>query len=135
MDNTIKLTQSTTKSEIDAPVNEATMQSIKERYEEEKTKRLRDDGNAQYIDASKSAQFEQFGADPWVDPVSIEPISTKFPDNHPHRNTHRRSRMGRNPIRSPNDQIGHSGPEYSNHRSGWWIRGNLVLESIPRADV
>lgn len=46
IDNTVKLTHLTTKSEIDAPVNEATMQSIKERYEAEKVKRLRDDGNA-----------------------------------------------------------------------------------------
>ncbi|RAO64848.1 uncharacterized protein BHQ10_000860 [Talaromyces amestolkiae] len=52
----------------------------KARFEEEKTKRLRSDGNAQFIEIAKVAQFARFADDPWVDPAAIQPLRAKFPD-------------------------------------------------------
>jgi hypothetical protein len=57
------------------------MDLIKERYEEERTKRLCSNGNAQYIETSKLVEFEQFMIDHWVDSASVKLISTKFPGN------------------------------------------------------
>ncbi|KAJ5740922.1 hypothetical protein N7493_000794 [Penicillium malachiteum] len=57
--------------------------NINERYETESNKRLRHDGNAQYIEPSTSATpsdpYTQFSKDPWVDPSKIEILQTKFP--------------------------------------------------------
>lgn len=47
----------------------------KARYEEERKKRLRDDGNAQFIEVAKSAQYERFADDLWVDPTAVQPLS------------------------------------------------------------
>jgi len=54
---------------------------IKARYEEEREKRLRDDGNAQFIEAAKSAQYERFVDDPWVDPTAVQSLQAKFSNN------------------------------------------------------
>jgi hypothetical protein len=40
---------------------------IEKRYGEERAKRLRDDGIAQFIDISLSDKFQHFIEDPWVD--------------------------------------------------------------------
>jgi hypothetical protein len=50
------------------------MDLIKERYKEERTKRLCSNGNAQYIETSKLVQFEQFMIDPCVDSASVKPV-------------------------------------------------------------
>ncbi|KAJ5761635.1 hypothetical protein N7533_003674 [Penicillium manginii] len=50
------------------------MDLIKERYEEERTKRLCSNGNTQYIETSKLVEFEQFMIDHWVDSASVKPI-------------------------------------------------------------
>lgn len=53
----------------------------KKRYEKEREKRLRNDGNAQFVDISLSDQYRRFADDPWVDPVAVEAVRTKFPNN------------------------------------------------------
>lgn len=50
------------------------------RYEEEKAKRLRDDGTKQFVDVLLSNQHERFAEDPWVDSTTIQEIGNKFPD-------------------------------------------------------
>lgn len=52
----------------------------KARYEEERKKRLRSDGNAQFIQIAKSAQYARFGDDTWVDLATVQPLQAKFPD-------------------------------------------------------
>ncbi|KAJ6006028.1 hypothetical protein N7451_003972 [Penicillium sp. IBT 35674x] len=55
---------------------------MKVRYEEERKKRLREDGNAQFIEVSEFPQYEHFADDPWVDPTAVQPpLQEKFPDN------------------------------------------------------
>ncbi|KAJ5587878.1 uncharacterized protein N7459_003643 [Penicillium hispanicum] len=54
---------------------------VKKRYAEERAKRLRDDGNAQFIDISLSARHERFAEDPWVNPAAIEAVQSKFPNS------------------------------------------------------
>ncbi|KAJ5898036.1 hypothetical protein N7504_008324 [Penicillium tannophilum] len=55
---------------------------MKARYEEERKKRLRDDGNAQFIEVSESPQYKRFADDPWVDPTAVQPpLQERFPDN------------------------------------------------------
>lgn len=66
-----------TANEID-PIQLA---QTKARYEEERTKRLRSDGNAQFIEVAKSAQYARFADDPWVKPAAIQPLQVKFPDD------------------------------------------------------
>ncbi|KAJ5715778.1 uncharacterized protein N7483_012959 [Penicillium malachiteum] len=53
---------------------------IQIRYEQERKKRLRDDGNAQYIEVAKSPQHEHFVEDPWVEPLAVKSIYDKFPN-------------------------------------------------------
>ncbi|KAJ5638842.1 hypothetical protein N7528_001232 [Penicillium herquei] len=53
---------------------------IQIRYEQERQKRLRDDGNAQYIEIAKSAQYGHFAEDPWVDPAAVKSLHEKFAD-------------------------------------------------------
>ncbi|MDG2026133.1 MAG: NAD(P)/FAD-dependent oxidoreductase [Acidimicrobiales bacterium] len=48
---------------------------IRERYERERQKRLRDDGLAQYVDLT--GQFEDFDIDPWVEPGFTRDAITK----------------------------------------------------------
>jgi hypothetical protein len=54
---------------------------IEKRYGEERAKRLRDDGIAQFIDISLSDKFQHFLEDPWVDPTTVKDAQAMFPDN------------------------------------------------------
>jgi cation diffusion facilitator CzcD-associated flavoprotein CzcO len=58
--------------------------NLKMRYDEERAKRLRDDGINQYVDISLSKQHDKFLEDSWVDPAAVKPVDTMFPDNHVH---------------------------------------------------
>ncbi|KAJ5165890.1 hypothetical protein N7492_006186 [Penicillium capsulatum] len=49
------------------------------RYEEERAKRVRDDGTKQFIDIVDSSPHRHFGEDPWMDASTIEGIEAKFP--------------------------------------------------------
>lgn len=62
-------------------INPSQLAQMKARYEEERKKRLRDDGNAQFIEVAKSAQYERFADDPWVDPAAVQPLQSMFPNN------------------------------------------------------
>lgn len=53
---------------------------IKARYEEERKKRLRADGNAQFIQTAESARYAHFADDPWVEWATVQPLQAKFPD-------------------------------------------------------
>lgn len=66
----------TTANEMD-PIQLA---QTKARYEEERKKRLRADGNTQFIQIAKSAQYARFADDPWVDSATVQPLQAKFPD-------------------------------------------------------
>lgn len=70
-------TLSTPNEEVDP----TRLAQIKARYEEERKKRLRDDGNAQFIEVAKSAQYKRFVDDPWVDPAVVQPLRAKFINN------------------------------------------------------
>ncbi|KAJ6154966.1 hypothetical protein N7485_013335 [Penicillium canescens] len=67
--------------QLDEKSDAINMAEVKERYEQERQKRLRDDGNAQYIEIANSDDYGRFAEDPWVDPASIEPIEGKFPND------------------------------------------------------
>ncbi|OJJ42200.1 hypothetical protein ASPZODRAFT_147684 [Penicilliopsis zonata CBS 506.65] len=54
---------------------------MKARYEQEREKRLRADGNAQFIQINQSTQYAQFAADPWADPVDLPSLQAQFPGN------------------------------------------------------
>lgn len=41
-------------------------------YNRERAKRLRQDGNAQYVDIPHSDRYARFGEDPWHDPVELD---------------------------------------------------------------
>lgn len=62
--------------------NVNTLDQVTNHYIEEREKRLRDDGNAQYIDISLSDQYKHFHEDPWVDPAAVKDIQAQFPNNH-----------------------------------------------------
>lgn len=51
---------------------------VQQKYGEERSKRLRSDGNAQYVDLSTSEKFRHFRDDPWIDPhasVGSSPVT------------------------------------------------------------
>ncbi|KAF2007653.1 pyridine nucleotide-disulfide oxidoreductase-like protein [Amniculicola lignicola CBS 123094] len=54
---------------------------VQERYGEERAKRLRADGNSQFIEPSLDGKFKSFLGDPWIDPSTIQDAETMFPDN------------------------------------------------------
>jgi cation diffusion facilitator CzcD-associated flavoprotein CzcO len=54
---------------------------LEKRYGEERAKRLRDDGNNQFVDISISDKFASFLEDPWVDAAEVKDAKTMFPDN------------------------------------------------------
>lgn len=54
---------------------------VEKRYNEERAKRLRDEGNSQFIEPSLSEKFHSFIEDPWADSATIRDIKTMFPDN------------------------------------------------------
>ncbi|KAF2811306.1 FAD/NAD(P)-binding domain-containing protein [Mytilinidion resinicola] len=54
---------------------------IEKRYGEERAKRLRDDGDSQFVDISLSDKFHSFLDDPWVDAAPVKNASSMFPNN------------------------------------------------------
>jgi hypothetical protein len=74
-------TMSSTETYQDEPLSRAEEVQIEKRYGEERAKRLRDDGDAQFIDISLSDKFQHFQEDPWVDPATIKDAQAMFPDN------------------------------------------------------
>ncbi|KAF2793764.1 FAD/NAD(P)-binding domain-containing protein [Melanomma pulvis-pyrius CBS 109.77] len=54
---------------------------VQQRYDEERTKRLREDGDNQFVDISLSDKFKSFIEDPWVDTTAVKDAKTMFPDN------------------------------------------------------
>ncbi|KAF2250183.1 FAD/NAD(P)-binding domain-containing protein [Trematosphaeria pertusa] len=54
---------------------------VGKRYGEERAKRLRDDGNDQFIDISLSDKFQSFLEDPWVDRAAVKDARSMFPSN------------------------------------------------------
>lgn len=65
----------------DEGVNGVDALQVEKRYGEERAKRLRDEGNEQYVDVSLSDKFRHFQDDPWADPAAIKDIRTMFPNN------------------------------------------------------
>ena len=57
------------------------MVQVQKRYGEERAKRLRDDGNGQFIDNSLSNKFESFLKDPWVNSAAVKDVHSLFPDH------------------------------------------------------
>ncbi|KAH8694178.1 hypothetical protein BGW36DRAFT_301315 [Talaromyces proteolyticus] len=66
---------------VDGDVNESELVTTQRRYEQERRKRLRDSGNAQFIDISLSNQHDGFLEDPWADFEAVETVQAKFPVN------------------------------------------------------
>lgn len=56
-------------------------QNREQRYVEQRVKRLREDGNNQFLDVSLDHSFGPFIRDPWVDPEKVKVASTMFPEN------------------------------------------------------
>ena len=54
---------------------------VEQRYGEERAKRLRDDGDHQFVDISLSDKFHHFQEDPWVDTAAVKDARSMFPDN------------------------------------------------------
>jgi hypothetical protein len=54
---------------------------VQKRYKEERNKRLRTEGNSQFVDISNSDQFQHMQDDPWVDASKIKDARTMFPHN------------------------------------------------------
>ena len=54
---------------------------IEKRYGEERAKRLRDDGNNQFVDISHSSKFQHFQEDPSVDTAAVKDARTMFPND------------------------------------------------------
>lgn len=52
---------------------------VQERYGKERAKRLREDGDNQFVDIALSDKFKSFLEDPWVDPASVKDAKTLFP--------------------------------------------------------
>lgn len=53
-------------SRLSAANIQATIDEMRQRYEQEKNKRLRDDGEAQFIDIRKSSTWRHYLDDPWI---------------------------------------------------------------------
>lgn len=51
---------------------ETAAMQIQQKYSEERNKRLRPDGTAQYVDLSRSDKFRHFEDDTWIDPNAPE---------------------------------------------------------------
>jgi cation diffusion facilitator CzcD-associated flavoprotein CzcO len=52
-----------------------------QRYSEERAKRLRDDGDNQFVDISLSDNFQSFLEDPWAEAAGVKEAKAMFPDN------------------------------------------------------
>ncbi|GAD91865.1 monooxygenase [Paecilomyces variotii No. 5] len=57
-----------------------TFEEATQRYLEERKKRLREDGDGQYIDIALSDEYRHFQDDPWVAQAAVKDIRTAFPD-------------------------------------------------------
>ncbi|KUJ08304.1 FAD/NAD(P)-binding domain-containing protein [Mollisia scopiformis] len=81
MDPTSKL--SAAQSYQDEEIVEDQFSKAQQRYGEERSKRLRKEGNDQFIDISTdlSDKFRHFQEDPWVDASAVKDAHTMFPDN------------------------------------------------------
>jgi len=60
---------------------ETDVQRANQRYNEERAKRLKYEGNDQFIDISLSKTFQHLEEDPWVDHSSVKDVQKMFPDN------------------------------------------------------
>ena len=65
----------------DENVDGADALQAQERYGEERARRLREDGDKQFIETSLSDEFQHFQEDPWVDQAAIKDARTMFPNN------------------------------------------------------
>ncbi|CZR60107.1 related to monooxigenase [Phialocephala subalpina] len=54
---------------------------VEKRYGEERAKRLRPEGNEQYVDTSLSDKFRHFQEDPWAGTTAVKDVKSMFPDN------------------------------------------------------
>ncbi|KAF2009123.1 FAD/NAD(P)-binding domain-containing protein [Aaosphaeria arxii CBS 175.79] len=54
---------------------------VEQRYGTERAKRLRPEGDNQFIDISHSPQHQSFLDDPWVDPGNVQDAKTLFPNS------------------------------------------------------
>jgi cation diffusion facilitator CzcD-associated flavoprotein CzcO len=54
---------------------------IEKRYGEERAKRLRSEGNNQFIEPSRSENFQSYLDDPWVDLTAVKDANAMFPAN------------------------------------------------------
>lgn len=60
-------------------------QKTLEKYNNERAKRLRPDGPAQYLDLSANAKFKRFAEDPWCEPDVSDENSARLIAQHHHR--------------------------------------------------
>ncbi|KAF2865542.1 hypothetical protein BDV95DRAFT_256250 [Massariosphaeria phaeospora] len=51
---------------------------VQNRYGEERARRLRDDGDNQFVDISLDEKFQSFLRDPWVDTAAVKDIGSMF---------------------------------------------------------
>ena len=58
----------------------AAAMQIQRKYSEERNKRIRPEGTAQYVDLSRSEKFKQFQDDPWIDPNALEAADPALSD-------------------------------------------------------
>lgn len=72
---------SATQVDQDKQINVTEALKVQKRYEEERDKRLRSEGNSQFVDISLSDQFRYMQEDLWVDPATVKDARTMFPNN------------------------------------------------------
>jgi cation diffusion facilitator CzcD-associated flavoprotein CzcO len=63
-----EVTHSDLSAVLDDNSKNQSMSQIQKKYQEERAKRIRADGTAQYIDLSKQSEFQHYQDDPWLDP-------------------------------------------------------------------
>ncbi|KAK7180426.1 FAD/NAD(P)-binding domain-containing protein [Paraphaeosphaeria sporulosa] len=54
---------------------------VQQRYGEEAAKRMRQDGNSQFVDVSLDGKFASFLSDPWVEKDMVKDVRAMFPNN------------------------------------------------------
>ena len=67
--------------------------ALREKYRAERDKRLRAEGNAQYLEVV--GEYAHYIEDPWVQPVSREPVTTDVDDERGEGEARRRYRTPR----------------------------------------
>ena len=98
----------------------------RERYQAEREKRLRADGQAQYPQLTD--EYEEFDHDPWVEPgFTREPVVEERPGRHRRRRVRRHAHRHR-PARAGHHRLPH-------RRQGRRLRRHLVLEPLPGLHV